>query len=152
VLERAESSLIELKDVAQEMEQIGEGVFMNEERLLEVQERLSVIYTLQTKHRVGSVEELIKLQEELSEKLDDSSSLEQRVEEKKNEISGLYKTICDLALNLRDRRSDIIEMVETGVAAILAQIGMPHARLQVDMRPASQLREQGLDEVSFLFT
>src|SRR5690606_3697829 len=66
VLERAESSLIELKDVAQEMEQIGEGVFMNEERLLEVQERLSVIYTLQTKHRVGSVEELIKLQEELS--------------------------------------------------------------------------------------
>lgn len=152
ILERVESSLIELKDIALEVEQTGEGVFMNEERLLEIQERLSLIYTLQTKHRVGSVEELIKLRDELSEKLYDSSSLGQRVEGRKKEISVLYKDVFDLAIDLRERRSAVIEAVETGVEKILGQIGMPHARLQVVMEATSELREQGLDEISFWFT
>ena len=150
--ERCESALIELKDVAGEVARASESVLMDQGRLTTIQERLSLIYGLQSKHRLNSIDQLISLRDELNEKLFSSQTLEQKIEEKRAEIAALHETLSQLALELRERRLAVIPEFEGELVSILKEVGMPYARVEVLLRPASNLGLLGQDDISFMFT
>ena len=150
--ERLESAYIELKDVAQEISNRGESVEFNPDRLVEVNDRLNLIYTLQQKHRVDTVEELLALQEEYAGKLSLITSSDDLIEELKKACEEVYVLVQEQAGVLSRLRVQAAQEVERQMAARLVPLGMPNVRFQVDLGTRKELGPHGGDTVNFLFS
>lgn len=150
--ERLQSSLIELKDVSAELEQLADGVLMDEERLSIVAERLSLIYSLQKKHRVDTVAALLTLQQEFEHKLLDSDQQEEQIDGLKKEIETFRSNLITSAKQITANRMDVKGRIETEVQSVLAKVGMPNAQLQIDLTQREDFKSSGQDEVAFLFS
>lgn len=150
--ERLESAYIELKDVAQEISNRGESVEFNPDRLVEVNDRLNLIYTLQQKHRVDTVEELLALQEEYAAKLSLITSSDDLIEELKKACEEVYVLVQEQAGVLSRLRVQAAQEVERQMAARLVPLGMPNVRFQVDLGTRKELGPHGGDTVNFLFS
>jgi DNA repair protein RecN (Recombination protein N) len=112
--ERLNSSLIEIKDILSEIEDIEQGSMVNETRLLELSERLDLIYSLQKKHRVASEMELITLRDEISTKLNGILFADEDIEQLKAEVDRLYMEVQELSSQLNRSRAESIPKVPTG--------------------------------------
>ncbi|WP_395803522.1 DNA repair protein RecN [Daejeonella sp.] len=152
--ERLNSSLIEIKDILSEIEDIEQGSMVNETRLLELSERLDLIYSLQKKHRVASEMELITLRDEISTKLNGILFADEDIEQLKAEVDRLYMEVQELSSQLNRSRAESIPKVESSVMATLAEIGMPNAVLQIlnETLPTGKFDENGNNQIKFLFS
>ncbi|MCT1525531.1 DNA repair protein RecN [Sphingobacterium hotanense] len=150
--ERLQSSLIELKDIAAELEQVADGVTMDEERLNIVNDRLSVLYSLQKKHRVDKIQDLLQLQEELEQKLQASDSQEEQIEVLKATIENLRSNLTALADQITANRTQVKQTIEQEVQGVLSKVGMPNAQLQIELKKKEDFKSTGQDEVAFLFS
>lgn len=150
--ERLQSSLIELKDIAAELEQVADGVTMDEERLNIVNDRLSVLYSLQKKHRVDKIQDLLQLQEELEQKLQASDSQEEQIEVLKVTIEKLRSNLTTLADQITANRTQVKQTIEQEVQDVLSKVGMPNAQLQIELKKKEDFKSTGQDEVAFLFS
>ena len=152
--ERLNSSLIEIKDILSEIEDIEQGSMVNETRLLELSERLDLIYSLQKKHRVASEMELITLRDEISNKLNGILFADEDIEKLKVEVDRLYNEVQELSAQLNSSRAESIPKVEASVMATLAEIGMPNAVLQIlnETLPTGKFDENGNNQIKFLFS
>ncbi|MEG0646804.1 MAG: DNA repair protein RecN [Bacteroides sp.] len=150
--ERIESTYIELKDISQEVGAIGEGVEFNPARLDEVNNRLNLIYSLQQKHRVQTLEELIELTEEYRRKLSDITSYDDRIGELTLQRDTQYNKVKAQAALLTKARVLAAAEVEKQMASRLVPLGMPNVRFQVEMGFRKEPGLQGEDTVSFLFS
>ena len=150
--ERMYSAYIELKDIVDEIGLKGESVEFNPIRMEEVNERLNLIYSLQQKHRVQTIVELITLEQEYSERLNSITSYEERISaltQKKEEQLLLVKSQAQL---LTEKRTAIAKKVEAEMAKRLIALGIPNVRFQVEIGLRKELGLQGEDTVSFLFS
>lgn len=150
--ERLESTYIELKDVSQEVSSQEEDVEFNPERLEEVNDRLNLIYTLQQKHRVTTVEELLALTEEYAAKLAAITSYDERIGELTTLCDTLYNKVKKQAAVLTKARTGAAREVEKQMASRLVPLGMPNVRFQVEMGMRKELGVHGEDTVNFLFS
>ena len=131
--ERMESAYIELKDISQEVSSQGESIEFNPTRLDEVNDRLNMIYSLQQKHRVQTLEELIALTEEYRGKLSAITSYDERIAELTERKEEQYKQVKQQAEVLTKARAAAAREVEKQLAARLVPLGMPNVRFQVEM-------------------
>ena len=154
IVERLRSTLIEIKDIAEEISQTEQGIVFNEERLQEVNERINVIYTLQKKHRVGSNKELLKIMNDLSDKLSSILSTDEDIEKLKVEKDALSKDLLKLASDLSSNRLNVFSYLEEQVRNLLMEVGMPSAILKIDHEifVKEQLTINGIDKIQFLFS
>ena len=150
--ERLESTYIELKDVSQEVSSQEEDVEFNPERLEEVNDRLNLIYTLQQKHRVTTVEELLALTEEYAAKLAAITSYDERIGELTTLCDTLYNKVKKQAAVLTKARAGAAREVEKQMASRLVPLGMPNVRFQVEMGKRKEPGVHGEDTVNFLFS
>ena len=150
--ERMESTYIELKDIAQEISDQGESVEFNPSRLEEVNDRLNLIYSLEQKHRVQTVEELIVLSEQYATKLAAITSYDDRIAQLTEQRDAQYNKVKKQAFVLTKARTEIACEVEKQMAARLIPLGMPNVRFQVEMGLKKELGPQGEDTVNFLFS
>ena len=150
--ERLESTYIELKDVSQEVSSQEEDVEFNPERLEEVNDRLNLIYTLQQKHRVTTVEELLALTEEYAAKLAAITSYDERIGELTTLCDTLYNKVKKQASVLTKARTGAAREVEKQMASRLVPLGMPNVRFQVEMGMRKEPGVHGEDTVNFLFS
>ena len=150
--ERLESTYIELKDVSQEVSSQEEDVEFNPERLEEVNDRLNLIYTLQQKHRVTTVEELLALTEEYAAKLAAITSYDERIGELTILCDTLYNKVKKQAAVLTKARTSAAREVEKQMASRLIPLGMPNVRFQVEMGMRKEPGVHGEDTVNFLFS
>ena len=150
--ERLESTYIELKDVSQEVSSQEEDVEFNPERLEEVNDRLNLIYTLQQKHRVTTVEELLALTEEYAAKLAAITSYDERIGELTTLCDTLYNKVKKQAAVLTKARTSAAREVEKQMASRLIPLGMPNVRFQVEMGMRKEPGVHGEDTVNFLFS
>lgn len=150
--ERLESTYIELKDVSQEVSSQEEDVEFNPERLEEVNDRLNLIYTLQQKHRVSTVEELLALAEEYAAKLAAITSYDERIGELTTLCDTLYNKVKKQAAVLTKARIGAAREVEKQMASRLVPLGMPNVRFQVEMGIRKEPGIHGEDTVNFLFS
>lgn len=150
--ERLESTYIELKDISQEVSGKEEEIEFNPTRLEEVNERLNLIYTLQQKHRVTTVDGLLSLAEEYATKLSAITSSEENIEELKARCESLYNKVKKHAAVLTQSRTSAAREVEKQMAARLMPLGMPNVRFQVEIGARKEPGVHGADTVNFLFS
>ena len=149
---RLESCYIELKDLAGEVSNASEEVEFNPSRLEYVNDRLNLIYSLQQKHRVSSVEELISITDDLRNKLDTITSSDDRIQELTAKKEALYKEVKAMAKVLTDVRSTAAKEVENQMQAYLIPLGMPNVKFAVELAPRKEPDASGMDCVTFLFS
>lgn len=149
---RVESSYIELKDIVQELSVQNETIEFNPVRLDEVNDRLNLIYSLQQKHRVQTIKELLALMEEYRAKLDDITSFDEQIAELTAQRDASYDKVKKQAVALTNKRAIAAREVEQQMAARLVSLGMPNVRFQVEMGMKKEPGTMGEDTVSFLFS
>ncbi len=156
--ERLKSTVIELKDIASEIETLEQHTHTNEARAIEINERLSIIYNLQKKHRVNNNAELLQLQEELSEKIKQALFGDEEIEKLQKQIAAEKQELEKLAARLSANRAKAIPDIQAQVMQSLAEMGMDSALLKIEQAPLppkardSNLGADGFDQVRFLFS
>lgn len=150
--ERLESSYIELKDISQEISGKEDEIEFNPARLEEVNDRLNLIYTLQQKHRVSTVDELLALTDDYAAKLSNITSSDERIEELKAHSEVLYNKVKKQAAVLTKLRTAAAREVEKQMAARLIPLGMPNVRFLVEIGTRKEPGIHGVDTVNFLFS
>ncbi|MFC0515388.1 DNA repair protein RecN [Mucilaginibacter angelicae] len=161
--QRINSAIIELKDVAAEIEGIEEHTFIDEARAEEVNTRLSMIYNLQKKHRVNTNAELLQIQDDLSEKIQQALFSDEAIEKLQKQIAADKAELEKLAAQLSANRQKAIPDIEKQVLATLAEMGMASSSLKIEQLPppppkggaaeqAPLLTATGIDNIRFLFS
>ena len=150
--ERLESSYIELKDISQEVSGKEEEIEFNPVRLEEVNDRLNLIYTLQQKHRVTTVDELLALADDYAAKLANITSSDEQIEELKVRSEALYSKVKKQAAVLTKLRTAAAREVEKQMAARLIPLGMPNVRFRVEIGARKEPGVHGGVTVNFLFS
>jgi DNA repair protein RecN (Recombination protein N) len=152
--ERLKSVTIELKDIANEVDNVSAEVVFDPKRIEEAQLRLNDIYRLQQKHRVTTVNELLTFKDELENKLKGIASIDDEMNacinllaEKKNVLTGAAKKISE-------QRKKAIPKVEKEIAGLLAAVNLPNAVLKIGqtVSDAEQFNADGIDSIQFLFS
>ena len=149
---RLESAYIELKDIAGEVSDREEQVEFNPARLEEVNDRLNLLYSLQQKHRVNTVDELVALRDEYATRLASISSSDEEIETLKKHCEKLQGEVRRQAACLTEARGEAAREVERQMAARLVPLGMPNVRFVVDMGERKEPGPHGMDTVTFLFS
>ena len=150
--DRMESAYIELKDISQEISGKEEEIEFNPARLEEVNGRLNLIYTLQQKHRVSTVDELLALADDYAAKLSNITSSDEQIETLKVRSEALYNKVKRQAAVLTGLRTAAAREVEKQMAARLIPLGMPNVRFQVEIGTRKEPGAHGADTVNFLFS
>ena len=150
--ERLDSSYIELKDIADELASQEERVVFNPAKLEEVNDRLNTIYSLQKKHHVETVGELLDLQADYEQRLNSITSSDDQIQELKKHCELLYKELLAEAKILTKHRQEAAKQVEKRMQQMLMPLGMPHVRFKVDLEQRKEPDANGMDSVRFLFS
>ncbi|MBO7119068.1 MAG: DNA repair protein RecN [Bacteroidaceae bacterium] len=151
-LTRLESVVIEVKDIASDINSLAEDVEYNPARLQQVTERLDNLFSLEQKHRVSSSDELITLAEELRSQLSMLSDSEDNIKELKQQIEVETKQAKRLAESLSAGRLKASKQVEKLVAESLVAMDMPAAKFHAEMVESEELLPTGMNMVTFLFS
>ncbi|WP_047446284.1 DNA repair protein RecN [Alistipes sp. ZOR0009] len=151
LLERIDSTTIELKDISQEIQDLNEKIEMNPERLATVKERLDLIYSLQQKHRVTSIFELIELRNSLDKKISQISNSEEQIAAQRQLTDELLLKLREQASLLSEKRKAVSEKIAEYIATQLGELGMPFAKFKIDYLE-SELTNTGFDKIEFLFS
>jgi len=151
ILERFDSITIEIKDIGNEIESLNEKVEVNPARLQLVKERLDSFYTLQQKHRVSSVAELITLRDELETKMLQIANFDDQIEKQRTQTNKLHSKANSLATKLSDNRKKVTEQIQAYIEEQLGDLGMPHAKIRIDINE-TELSNTGYDKIEFLFS
>lgn len=149
---RVESAYIDLKDVSAEAEKQFEDIDFDPSRQEFVEERLSVMYDLQKKHSVSSVQELLTLQEDFKKKLDNIESMDDHLADLEKEVSEKHATMQEKAFALSTKRQAIAPELENQLTKKLAYLGMPNTKFQCVFTQKKQPDATGIDHVQFLFS
>lgn len=150
--ERVESQLIEMRDIAGECELLAEKTEHNPSRLEEVTNRLDSIYSLQQKHRVSSVAELISLRDEFDSKIQAAASFEEALEQLTNQLNAAHLEVASLSGELHQKRVALIPDIENEVVSYLQMLGMPNGQFAIELSTKEEFSATGNDEVNFLFS
>ncbi|NOW98129.1 DNA repair protein RecN [Mucilaginibacter sp. SG564] len=133
--QRLSSTIIELKDIAAEIETIEQRTQTNEVRVEEINTRLSLIYNLQKKHRVNTNAELLAIQDDLSDKIQKVLFSDEAVEQLQKQLIADRSELEKLAAQLTANRIKAIPAIEKQVLATLAEMGMGNSALKIEHAP-----------------
>jgi DNA repair protein RecN (Recombination protein N) len=148
--QRLLSAQVELKDIAEELEHIYDGVQYNPERLQVVNDKIATGYKLLKKHVVKTTAELLVIKAGLQQKLDAVLNISESIAAKEKQTAQLLKDCNELAAKLSTNRNKAATPFAKQVNVLLAQVGMPNAVLKVDLK-AITLNAHGCDGIEFLF-
>lgn len=149
--ERADSALIELRDIYSELNAFGEGMNFDPESIQQVRDRLDLIYGLERKHNVQTIEELIVLQEKFSKTLSGEEELAFEKEKLEKSKLSLEKTLWELVDKIWAVRVETAALVEKAVVDILKEVGMQDAVLKINVEKKTELDKDAACSIEYLF-
>lgn len=149
---RVVSAEIELADLANEIEREIDYVVSDPERLTVVHERLQVLYALQKKHQVNTVEELLAIETGLNDKVFKVGEVQEKIIAVEKEIAALLVKLDELAGVLSKARQQAIPALRNQLVEILTLVGMPHATFQFDFKTVDHYLNNGKDQMQLQFS
>lgn len=152
LLERITSVKIEIDDIVSEIENENDGVDFNTNEAEEINDRLQLLYNLQKKHYVDSVEALLKIYEELSEKVLQVENADEVIHNKREEIRTVSEKLDAIAIIISKARIASLPKLTKELENLLADLGMENARFSIKIKPAEDYLSNGKDELIFLFS
>ena len=152
IFTRLESVYIELKDIASESLIIADKTENDPEKVEQVTQRLDLIYSLQQKHRVISVNELLQIQADLNARIEQVSSYDTEIEQIQKDLLIQKTAMTALAAQLSKYRMGVAQLMENKVIDVLRNLAIPNAAFKVKFETMSHFSSRGLEEVSFMFS
>lgn len=149
--DRYSSSLVELKDIINEVQSLSENVEYDPERIDQINNRLSLIYQLQQKHQVNDVSELLIIQNDLESKIQNNENLEERITEAKKVFEINQKQIQKTGKALSSSREIILKKFSQDINALLKEVGIPNGTIKIVLTH-KEPSVSGFDEIEILFS
>ena len=150
--ERLDSCLIELKDIAETVDDAQESINFDPARLEQVNERLDLIYTLLKKHKKENIAELLELAESIRTRLDRSGSYELDIEKLTAQVEAARKEMEKRASELTKSRQKASDTIIKEIKALLVPLGIPNVQFGVDIQPSAAFDRTGHDDLRFMFS
>lgn len=150
--ERLQSALIEIDDIAAEIADAERRTEADPKRLADVEARLNTLFTLQRKHGLRTTAELLALQTALQSKVGNVQHLESDLEAARAARKAARAAVKTVGEELSGSRKAAFPRFEEQTRELLAELGMPNARLVVSHQHPAAPGPNGLDEISLLFT
>ena len=152
LFERTNSILIEFGDIVQELNRESDLVFNDPEKLEAINQKLQLIYNLQKKHNVLTVEELIQIQTDLEDKVVLVSTLEEEIAALENRINDFELQLNAVATKISQSRREAIPNLTEKLIDILNLLGMPNVRFKIEIIASDSYHNNGKDTLQFLFS
>ena len=152
LLDRANSTYIELKDIASETHAINDNVEYNPDRLNWIQERLNTLYTLEQKHHVEDADQLLNLQYEIEQQIQSIENSEEDIKNKEKEIEKQKQQLQEKASKITEGRQKAAKEIRETLIPRLVALGMPNAVFSCEILPEKEFLATGKDNVTFLFS
>ena len=152
LLERITSITIEFDDISEELDRCSEKLVNDPEQLELINQKLQLIYNLQKKHQVATVDELIQIQANLENKVLELGNLEEEITTTTHAIQQKTITLDALSDMIHQKRRESIPVLSQKLITILETLGMPNVRFKMDINSTSTYFENGKDELQFLFS
>ncbi len=149
--DRLASAYIDLKDISVEIERKLENVDFDPRQLDEVNSRLDLIYALEHKYHVSSVNELINEFERIQHDLENIDGGDEQLEQLKQEMQEKFDATMTLARKLSDVRKKAARKVEDGLKQRLVPLGIPNIRFSIQFNERD-CSPSGIDKIAFLFS
>lgn len=151
LLNRLQDSWIELKDIAEECNQIELTLVMDNDRLEWVDNRLSALYTVCKKYGVKDADDLLEMYNELNREIGDNNNLEEDLEAKKLQLNLLQVELDKLCVILNKNRKKGVDVLTQQVVKELVDLKMPNSVLQIELLP-TDYNLYGNTDCNFLFS
>lgn len=152
ISDRIRSNQIDLRDIAAGMEKIEQEVYFDPAEINLLTARLDLIYHLQKKHNVNDISGLITLRDQISLRLLEATSLEDRILVLKKEIEQFRALLLKESEKLSENRKKVIPELQEKIRETLVRLGMPDARIEIELVKLGELTPDGMDAVRFLFS
>ena len=149
--QRIEESYLELKDIADSIENEIESTEINPEELAVFTSQLNKINSLLLKHQVSDIEELITIREQLSTQQKNSENLEKDIEETKNQLNIIQQDLDNLAKILFENRQKTIPIFKEKTEELLARLGLEKAKIEVEFTENQDFNKFGKEHILLLF-
>ena len=151
LVQRLQSAHLELQDIAGDLDSISDHINNSPEKIEQLNDRLSLGYKLMKKHGVKTTNELLTIQKQLEEKLQAVLNIDDSIHQKEKELATTYKRALELANEISEARKKQTKPLEEKVNKLLAQVGMPNAKIKVEIKEESELNGFGKNSIEFLF-
>lgn len=152
IAERLRTAYIDLNDLASETDVLKEDVEFNPERLEWVDDRLNTLYSLQQKHHVSTVEELIAIRDKYAAQLQEIGSFEEQIAEMEQQVETSRRELLQQAAVLSGQRKVAAEAMAEQLVKMILPLGMPNTRFRVDVLPKEEPGPDGMDDIRFMFS
>lgn len=150
--ERLRSAYIDMNDLASETDGLKEDIEFNPERLEWVNDRLNTLYSLEQKHRVSTVEELIELQSKYEEQLKEIDSFDEQIEALNKQLEVSHQELLQQASVLSEQRKIASKAIASQLVEMIMPLGMPNTRFAIDFVAKPEPESDGMDEIRFMFS
>ncbi len=152
VFNRFSSVLIEVNDIANEIENSSDSLEENPVKLEEINGKLSSIHNLFRKHSVSTIAELEELYKKLSDSISISENIDQKIEQTSSECEHLRSQLDGKANLIHNNRKDSIPNFISKIEEIIHDLGMKNAKFKIDISKQDTFYLNGKDDIAFLFT
>ena len=149
---RIESGLIELDDLATEIEKLSVSIEADPQRLTLVNNRLDEIYSLIQKHHVNDLNELIVKKEEIKDLINSIVNSDERLIELEKLLEKEVTSLKAISEEISDKRISVLPEIESRVTELLKQLGIPYAKFRITVAHLKEFTPSGIDQADFLFS
>lgn len=150
--DRLEQVMIELRDIAAQLQDLDENLDIDPGQLEELDKQLQVFHRLQLKHNAKTAADLMAVRVEIEEKLESFDSLGDRIKKLEKEIASKRKTLTELAKSLSSTRNQKAPEFSKAINGLLAELKMENARVKIDVASGEPLNKHGIDHIEYLFS
>jgi len=152
IFERVTSLAIEFDDVSKELQNSSEKLLNDPAQLELVSQKIQLIYNLQRKHQVNTVDELIEIQTNLGNTLLELDNIEEEIAILSKSIEQKASELDVFSATIHQNRTNAIPVLSQKLVSILETLGMPNVRFNMELLPSETYFQNGKDELQFLFS
>lgn len=152
LLNRTDSSIIELDDISFEVEKLSNSIDADPGRLLMINNRLDILYSLIQKHRAADVDDLIKKKDEIGTLISTIVNSDERLNELDRLLKKESENLRKIAEEISEKRKGVLPELEERIVVLLRQLGIPNAKFRIIMTGLQEFSQSGIDQADFLFS
>ncbi|PKB18171.1 DNA repair protein RecN [Flavobacterium sp. 5] len=152
LFERITSLKIEFEDIAIELNRCSEKLINDPEQLNLINQKLQLIYNLQKKHQVSTVDELLIVQNTLENSVLELGNIDEEIVKLTALVDANAIQLDQICDTIHNNRQKAIPLLSQKLITILETLGMPNVRFKMELNPSSTYFENGKDELQFLIS
>ena len=149
---RVKGSTIELEDISEEYKKIFNSLEVNPQKTENLKRQIDNLNKLFFKHKVGSVEELLLIKEEINSFLQNSINLDDKLNSIEQEIRKRKISLKEQCLKLSENRKKVISVLEKELKRLVSKMGMDQANFKIELSTSEDFLFNGSDILSFEFS